>query len=517
MPLPTIVFMQSPQKRSRWLATATFTVALLISGVAALAQNTLRIPFSADIGTLDPDNGFEVTGLSAIDNIYEGLVEYEPGSTHIVGQLATSWETSADGLTYTFHLREGVKFHDGVMFDAQAVVTSFDRRRLGKLVQNYTLSNVSSIDAPDARTVVITLAKPQPSFLDGLASPWGPKVISPAVLKNNDNGDAATGWLTDHAVGTGPFKLGEFKRGERYSLVRNDFYWGQEPYFGKVELPVVPDIGQQILKLKAGEIDAIPTNFPFAQLASLPNSLDITTAPSMTQFDAFEKPGSPLDDPAVRNAVLTVINPALWVTDAFGRFGHVSLSLYPNAMFSPAHPLTYPTDVEAAKRTIEKSGPVNIRIGLYSANPSYGRIADLLIAQLATIGVNATSIIMPPGAAYKMKGDPNAPDLLLIIASPDAAHPDNQARAFFTTGAPLNLYGRSLPEADAMVDEAAGPVDLEKRNELYERAGKLYFQGSIAIPLVDVDDVVVHVKGLKNLGLRPVFPRGSIDFATVER
>ncbi|MFC5757836.1 ABC transporter substrate-binding protein [Rhizobium sp. GCM10022189] len=517
MPLTVVEIVRSPRHCSRWLALTTITVFLLLAATIAQATETLRIPFSSDISTLDPDNGFEVAGLSVLDSLYEGLVEYEPGSTRIVGLLATSWVVSKDGLTYTFRLREGVKFHDGTLMDASAVVTSLDRRRLGKLLQNYTLANVRAINALDASTVVISLSKPQPSFLDTLASPWGPKVISPTPLNEHDKGDGATDWLTDHAVGTGPFTLGEFKRGERYSIDRNANYWGHKPYFSKVEFPVVPDIGQQILKLRAGEIDAIPTNYPFAQLASLPDNLEITTAPSMTQFDAFEKPGSELDNLAVRKAVLTAVNPALWADDAFGHYAHVSQSLYPNAMFVPARPLIFPTDMEAAKDAIAKRGPVALRIGLYSANPSYGRIADLLIAQLATIGVQATSYVMPPGSAYAMKGDPSAPDLLLIIASPDAAHPDNQAKAFLTTGAPLNLYGRKVPEADAIVDEASTLTELCRRDELYEKAARMYFDNGTAIPLVDVDDVVVHVKGLKNLGLRPVFPRGTIDFATVER
>ena len=503
--------------RAIGLRLLAFLLGSLISVAAGHAQDVLRIPYTSDIGTLDPDNGFEVAGLTALDSIYEGLVKYETGSTRIVGSLAKSWEISDDGLTYTFHLVDGVKFHDGTALNAEAVVTSFKRRRDGGFVQNYTLANVADVVASDRSTVIITLRHPQPSFLDGLSSPWGPKVISPAALSDHAKGDLATGWLTDHAVGTGPFKLAEFKRGERYVLARNENYWGAKPYFGKVEFPVIPDIGQQILKLKAGEIDGVPANFPFAQLGSLPADLEITSAPSMTQFEAFIKPGSPLDDAEVRKAVLTAINPNLWASDAFGQYAHVSKSLYPNIMLAAAQPVQFPTDFEAAKSVIAKHGPVTLSIGLYSANPSYGRIADLMIAELSLIGVQATSHIMPPGAAFAMKGDPAAPDILLIIASPDAAHPDNQARAFFTKDAPLNLYGIDLPEADAVVAEGASATDITARNALYEKAGQMYFDAGHFIPLVDVDDVVVHRMGLKDLGLRPVFPRGSIDFSSVRR
>ncbi|KQV36357.1 ABC transporter substrate-binding protein [Rhizobium sp. Root1204] len=498
------------------LARLILALVLLFPVTVASAQEVLRVPLSADISTLDPDNGFEVAGLAALDSIYEGLVEYEPGSTAIVGQLADRWEVSNDGLTYTFKIRDGVKFHDGNALNAAAVVTSLDRRRTGKLVQNYTLANVESLDAVSGSLVRIKLYKPQPSFLDSLASPWGPKILSPEALKEHDSDDAATGWLTNHAVGTGPFKLEEFKRGDLYTLRRNDDYWGKRAFFSVIELPVVPDLAQQILMLKAGKIDAVPTNYPFAQLNSLPDSLEVSTAPSMTQFDAFLKPGSLLDDASFRSAVLTVINPSLWAKDAFGDHASVSTSIYPKALFVPQHPIVFPTDIHVAKASVGKT-PTSLTIGLFSANPSYGRIADLLIAQLATIGIQATSSIMPPGAAYAMKGNDAAPDMLLIIASPDAANLESQAKAFFTKDAPLNLYGRIVPGADAIVDKASAVTNVAERNQLFERAGQIYFDQGVVIPLVDVDDVIVHARGLKDLGLRAVFPRGTIDFATVRR
>lgn len=483
----------------------------------ANAQEVLRIPLSGDIGTFDPDNGFEIAGIGAINSVYEGLVEYEPGSTRIVGSLAKTWDISEDGLTYTFHLVEGVRFHDGTPLNAAAVVKSFERRRDRGLVLSYFLNNAKEIRASDDNTIVLVLNAPQPSLLDSLASPWGPKVISPAALDAHDDGKAATEWLNAHAVGTGPFKLGEFRPAERYTLERSDDYWGQEPFFSRVELSVVPDLGQQILKLKAGEIDAVPKNYPIAQFVNLPQDLEITAQPSMTQFSLFTKPGSPLDNPEIRGAVLTAINPALWIKDAFGKYASVSQSPYQNMMFKPKQPISFPTDFAAAKAAIAKHGEVTLTIGLFSAAPSYGRISDLMMAQLAAIGVKATSRILPQGAAFALKNKADAPDLLLTISSPDAASPDNQAGVFFTKDAPGNFYGRALPEADALVKKASTLKDVAARNALYEESGHMYFNAGYFIPLVDADDVVVHVKGLKDLGLRPVYPPGNIDFATVRK
>ncbi|MXN43785.1 ABC transporter substrate-binding protein [Shinella kummerowiae] len=481
------------------------------------AQEVLRIPLFGDIGTFDPDNGFEIAGIGVINSVYEGLVEYEPGSTRIVGSLARTWDISEDGLTYTFHLVEGVRFHDGTPLTAAAVVKSFERRRDRGLVLSYFLNNVKEIRAPDDDTIVLILHAPQASLLDSLASPWGPKIISPTALDAHDGGNAATEWLNDHAAGTGPFKLGEFRPAERYTLERSDDYWGQEPFFSRVEISVVPDLSQQILKLKAGEIDAVPKNYPIAQLFSLPQDLEITAQPSMMQFSLFTKPGSPLDNPEIRGAVLTAINPALWIKDAFGKYASISQSPYQNMMFKPKQPIAFPTDVAAAKAAIARHGEVTLTIGLFSAAPSYGRISDLMMAQLAEIGVKATSRVLPQGAAFALKGKADAPDLLLTISSPDAADPDNQAGVFFIKDAPGNFYGRVLPQADALVKKASGLKDAAARTALYEESGHMYFDAGYFIPLVDANDVVVHVKGLKDLGLRPVYPPGNIDFATVRK
>lgn len=491
------------------------TIGLPVSLAPATAQEVLRIPMVTDIGTFDPDNGFEIGGVSAINNVYEGLVEYAPGTTTIVGLLAKSWEISDDGLTYTFHLVDGVRFHDGTPLDAEAVVASFKRRIENQFLLSYFLANVQDVTAPDAAMVVLTLNQPQPSLLDGLASPYGPKVISPKALAEHDAGDGATGWLTEHAVGTGPFKLTEFKRGERYVFERNNDYWGEPPFFSEIRVSVVPDIGVQILQLQAGEIDAVPVDYPFAQLAGLPPNLGITSGPSVNQYDLFFKPGTVLDDSEIRIAVLTAINPALWADDAF--FGHaqVSKSLYPNVVLDPVHPIQYPTDLDAAKAAIARHGNVELTIGTFSETPTYRRMAELMIAQLAEIGVKATAYALPANYAFAMKGDPKAPDVLLSIAGPDAAHPDNQVKVFYTSDAPVNWFGRTVPEADALVATGGTLTDLAERNAAYEQAGQLYFDAGVFAPLVDVDDVVVHAKGLADLGLRPVFPLGNIDFASV--
>lgn len=495
-------------------AVGSALVALMLAIAPVAAAEVLRVPLTVDIGTFDPDNGFEIGAMSAIDNVYEGLVEYAPGSTDIVGLLAETWEVAADGMSYTFHLRGGVAFHDGTLLDADAVVQSLERRRTGELALSYFLGNVTAITASDPSTVVITLGHKQPSFIHVLASAWGPKVISPKALADNAGSDNTATWLNEHAVGTGPFTLAEFKRGEGYVLKRNDAYWGDKPFFDEIRLPVLPDLSQQMLQLQAGDLDVVPDGYPVSQLPGLPSSLAVTAAPNMTQFEIYTKPRTAMDDAAVRTAVLTAINPALWMKDIFGDYAQLSKSLYQNAMLDPAVPVSFPSDFDAAKAAVAAYGEVKLRIGVQSEVVSYARIAELMVAQLGTIGIKASVEVLPLGAAYAMKGDANAPDMLLTIANPDAAHPESQAKTYFTTDAVLNFYGRSLPEADAIVDEAGLLTDVAARDALYEKAGHMYFDAGYVIPLVDADDVIVHAKGLVDLGLRPAFPQGNIDYGT---
>ncbi|TDL81195.1 ABC transporter substrate-binding protein [Palleronia sediminis] len=493
--------------------------ATLVAGATPLAaQELLRVPVTYDITSFDPDNSFEALGLGAIHSVYEGLVEYSPGTTEITGLLATRWTISEDGLTYTFDLTDNVSFHDGTPMDANAVLAALKRRQGDDMMLSYFLWNVTEMSAPDADTVVLTLGQPQPSLLDQLASPWGPKITSPVAFAENAADDNSASWATENAVGTGPYVLERFARGQDYLLVRFNDYHGTAPYFDRIEIPVIPDIGQQILQLRSGEIDAVPTNYPWAQLAALAPGLEITANESMALILAFVKPGSMIaEDAAVREAVLTAIAPQTWIVDAFAGYATAAKSLFQAAMLTPDNPVVFPTDMEAARAAIEAQGPVSVTLGYgVEETENVGRVADLLSAQLSSIGVESEVNVLPAGALFVLQGAmETAPDLLVSRANPDSAHPENQAAVFYQTGAVLNLMGASLPEADEIAKGAASMTDIAERDAAFARAGEMWVEAGKFIPLVDVQDVVVHAEGLTDLGLRPVFPPGNIDFGMV--
>src|SRR5262249_5772230 len=153
-------------------------------------------------------------------------------------------------------------------------------------------------------------------FLDNLASPWGPKVTSPQIMKQHAGSDLAKSWLNEHAIGTGPYKLASFDRGQRYVLERFEQYWGEKPNFDRVEIAIVPDIGQQILQLQAGQLDLIQHGYPYDQLGALPSGFKATAYDDLSLEMARINHSRSLADPEVLKAVKAALNPELWVKDA---------------------------------------------------------------------------------------------------------------------------------------------------------------------------------------------------------
>lgn len=369
---------------------------LLLSVPAARAERVLRVAYTDDVATFDPDDAIILYGLDAARVLYEGLVQYRPGSTEIEGWLAESWTVSPDGLTYSFRLRDGIVFHDGRPLTAAAVLAYFERRRNPTFPLSYFLDNVQAMAAPDARTFVITLKQPEPAFLDRLASPWAPKVIGPEALIDHAGSDFAVGWLNDHADGTGPFLLAEMVRGQRYVLVRNPRYWGPPPWFDRIEILIVPTINQQMLMLARGELDIVEHGYPFDQLDRLPPGVVADAHDVLGLEMAYLNPAKALADPAVRRAVMTMLDPARWLHDLFGSYATPAKSLYPKAMIEGPAPVVFPNDLEAARRAVRAHGPVSLEIGYSDQEaPVQQQIAETFVSLLKEIGIDATVRSVP--------------------------------------------------------------------------------------------------------------------------
>jgi peptide/nickel transport system substrate-binding protein len=478
---------------------------------------TLRLAYLADMAQADPDVFYDIEGNTVILSVYEGLLKYRPDSTEVIPSLAESWEVSPDGLTYTFKLRSGVKFHDGTPFDAQAVKTSFQRRLDVGAAPSYMLEPVASMQTPDATTFVMRLKHPVAPFLHYMASSWGPKVISPKALADHAGNDHAQSWLNEHAVGTGPFQLTTFERGQRYELTKFAEYWGAKAHLDKVDIRIIPDIGTQRLQLQSGDLDAILHSFPQAELEAAKSNPDL----QVRDFSSFlnnilylNTNKKPLSDPALRKTLASAINRDTLVTEVYGPYATPSSSTYPSGLLDPAlAPVSYPP-----AETTAPANTGNLTFA-YTADDSgvHRRMAELIQQRLDAAGFSVTINEVQLPQVFEYVNDlQGAPDLVMQTNTPDGAHPDMWARIeWYSTGG-LNYLGYKNPQADKALDQAQRTTDKATADQLYGQAGKIVAQDTAIIFVADPRDVMVLRKNLTGVEHVPNYP-WALNLAALQK
>jgi peptide/nickel transport system substrate-binding protein len=477
---------------------------------------TLRLAYLADMAQADPDVFYDIEGNTVILSVYEGLLRYQPDSTQVIPSLATSWQASPDGLTYTFRLRTGVKFHDGTPFNAQAVKTSFQRRLAVGAAPAYMVQPIASMQTPDEQTFVVRLKHPVAPFLHYLASSWGPKVISPKALADHAGSDHAQAWLKEHADGTGPFRLTAFQRGQRYQLTRFDGYWGQKAHLDKVDIRIIPDVGTQRLQLQSGDLDAILHSFPVAELASAKANPELQVRDFSSFLNAIiylntNKP--PLSDPALRKALAGALNRDALVKEVYGSYATPSASAYPSGLLDPAlAPVSYPP----SETKVSGGGKLTFA---YTADDSgvHRRLAELVQQRLDAAGFSVTikQVQLPQVFDYA-KDLRAAPDMVMQTNTPDGAHPDMWARIeWYSTGG-LNYLGYHSQAADRLLDKALQTTDKASSDRLYGQAGKIVARDTAIVFVADPRDVMVLRKNLTGIQHVPNYP-WALDLATLQK
>ena len=239
----------------KWLIAAALVAVVAVVAVLVLKpwqpaqRDSLVLGMPLEPPHLDPTAG----AAAAIDevvyaNLFEGLTRIDETGAVQHG-LAADWTISADGLTYTFTLRDGVTFHAGTTMNSADVKFSLDRARAADSVnaQKGLFEAIAAVETPDPLTVVVKLSRPEGLFLWNMG--WGDAVIvAPETAETNKTSP----------VGTGPFRFLEWKKGDSVRLARQDAYWGQQPALKSVTFKFVSDPSAQVAALLAGDIDAIP-------------------------------------------------------------------------------------------------------------------------------------------------------------------------------------------------------------------------------------------------------------------
>jgi peptide/nickel transport system substrate-binding protein len=487
-------------------AAALLLIATACSSAAPAAESsdtTLRLALSSDMTTLDPSTVYQFEGNQVLTAVYEGLLEYASDSSpDIEPLLAESYTVSDDGHTYTFALRTDVTFADGSTMTSADVQQSFERLGVDEVGSQmaYMLMGVASYETPDDATLVITLAQPDASFLSLLASPFGPKVIDPAVL-DEYSADNALEYLSGNTAGTGPYEVTQFTEGQEYVLTRNDDYWGDEPYFETLSFAIIPDAATQVLQLQGGDLDLI-TGQPIATVQSFVGNdeFQIPTLPTLLKAQLHLQTTGNLADVEVREALRSAIDRPALVEQIWGEYAAESTQLYPVDNV-PAGTATDEWEYDTAPLE-ELAADTTFSLGYVTGSAQNKQVVEALQAQWAAAGAEVTLVPLQSGDLYGFSGDLSAaPDMIYETAFPDSSHPDTWARLFWYSdtsmgSGALNYIGGGTPEADAAIDAGISTVDPAESLASYGDAGDLIEEQASFITLADLEDTFIARAGL---------------------
>ncbi|NMM88797.1 ABC transporter substrate-binding protein [Rhodococcus sp. SRB_17] len=485
-------------------------------------DHVLRLSFLQDPGQPpDPDIFYSGQGLVLTQNTYEGLLRYKPGTETptLEPLLATEWTASPDNKVFTFALREGVTFHDGTPFTSAAIKTSFDRRLAVNQGPAYMVSDVESVTTDGDFAATITLTEPNSAFLAYLASPYGPRMMSPTALAANAGTDNAQTYLTTNDVGTGPYSLDRAEVGSHYSLAAYDGYWGEKPYFTQVELPVITDASSQQLQFNNGELDAITYGVPSSAVQSYIDGGVFSTQslPTMMSDYMYVNPNKGMfTDQAVRRAFLQSVDTDALAKQAYFGRGEAAEQVYPPNMMAAEFAQQNITHDPTVLENLVSSMPADkksIVIGYDSSSSDNQLAANLLSANLSQIGVTASVQSFPTAQIFEWAGDPGAgPDVLLNLGWPDAPPPYTWGHISFDQGAGLNYLNCSSPEVSALLAEGL----TTGSDQTFSDAAVKASETGCWMNLVDVSDFIVAQPWLKGIEeSHMVSAPTSLNFATL--
>ncbi len=344
---------------------------------AADPEATLTVGLVLEPTTLDirRSSGAAIE-QALIDNVYQGLVT-RTQTNEIVDKLATAHEVSADGLTYTFTIAEGVVFHDGTPMTAKDVVASFEQARTDKAINgNEIFAKVTAITATDDKTVTLTLSEPDQNLLFNLTGPGG------LVFKSGDKTDMKTA-----ENGTGPFTLAQWKKGDSITLDRFADYWGDAAGVKEVVLQYIPDFTSGVNAAKQDQVQVLTAVDP--TLAAQFEGTDFTVTEGKTTDKAtlaFNNAKAPLNDPKVRKALRMAIDHKGLLKAIGGN----------EALYGPIPELdpgftdlaaTAPYDPAQAKKLLAEAGQSNLKLSLKLPSFYGTTIPQVLISDFNKVGV----------------------------------------------------------------------------------------------------------------------------------
>ena len=477
------------------------SVCVLVASMGS-AQTDITVAIQLEPPILDPTGG----AAQAIDsvlysNVFEGLTRFQ-GDGAVVPGLAKSWAISADGTVYTFHLHDGVRFHDGTIMDAEDVKFSLDRARAEDSVnaQKGLFAGITDVTVIDPLTVQVTLGGPNGSFLFNMA--WGDAVIVASQSIKN---------IASNPIGTGAFVFKDWVRGDRIEMARNDDYWGAQPALEKAVFRFISDPTAAFAAVMAEDVDAFvgfpaPENLPQFE-ADLRFQVLVGNTEGETILSTNNKM-PPFDNVLVRKAVAMAIDRQAIIDGAM--FG---LGTPIGTHFAPHNPdyvdllTNSPYDPEASKALLAEAGFANgFTTTLKLPPPSYARRGGEIIAsQLRAVGINAE--ITNLEWAQWLEEVFRAKDFGLSIVS----HTEPMDIGIYAN--PNYYFQYDNPDFQALMEELNETTDPAARSALLGKAQRMISEDYVNGYLFELAVATVAKAGLQGLWVNQ--PTAAVDLTAV--
>jgi peptide/nickel transport system substrate-binding protein len=489
--------MREPLRRAVFPSIALFLLLAACGGgkpeSAGKGTAVSDVPAHGDAiveGSIGDVSGFltavttDASSHAAAGYVFNGLVRYDK-NLKLEGELAESWEVSPDGKRITFHLRKGVKWHDGAPFTSDDVMFTYRRMIDPRTPTAYgeDFRQVKRADAPDPHTFVVEYARP---FAPALAS-WGMHVLPKHLLENYP--DISKSPLNKKPVGTGPYRFGDWKTGEKVVFDASPDYFEGKPYVSRVITRVIPDQATMFLELKSGGVDTMTLTPPQyvrqTETAEFKKSFNKYkyTASGYTYL-GFRLSHPFFKDKRVRQALAHAADKKSLIDGVLLGLGQEATGPYKPGTwaFNPGVK-KYPHDPGRAKALLDEAGwkekdgvlvkdgqPFEFTVLTNAGNEARAKTAAILQQNLAEVGIRMKIRTVEWAAFINEFIDKRKFDAVIlgwnITPDPDQFDIWHSSK---TGPKELNHVGFANPEVDRLLDEGRSTFDLEKRKKAYFR------------------------------------------------
>lgn len=488
-------------------------------GASGDVDSTFVFGASGDPSSLDPAFASDGESFRISRQIFEGLVGVESGTADPAPMLAESWEQSADGLSYTFQLKEGVTFHDGTEFNADAVCFNFDRQNnftgiaqseslsyyWGKIMRGYADTGTSiygGCEAASPTEVTVTLTEPFAGFIPALSLPAF-AMQSPTALEQYTADDVGgtseaptlSEYAQAHPTGTGPFKFDSWEPGADATISAYDGYWGEQGQVQKVIFRVIGDTTARRQALESGSIDGYDLVAP-ADLGALESAgyTLVNRDPFNILYLGMNQADPALADPRVRQAITQAIDKQQLVTQVLPEGTTVATQFMPDSVIGfNSGVTTYDFDQDAAKALLAEAGfteanpltltfnyPVNISRP-YMPNPE--QIFTNLQSQLQAVGIVVNPVSNEWGEYLDLIQGGAQHGIHLLGWTGDYNDPDNFVGTFF--GGASNEWGFDNAELFSALTSARGLATEAEQDPAYQAVNEQIAQFLPGVPLAN--------------------------------